>query len=160
VNKEGEIIEVGDFQSVIQRWNSKKEKINQLFQGKIIQNIINKTEDILLSSKTISHNLNTNILWAFLLRGVTGKYENGECRKKLSINLGSRKFEVVNKMSFSENLQATTYKVLQDIFEINGSAKIISSEYNLYKENNMIENAKIDIFRPENKFTIYITKLV
>ena len=92
VNKEGEIIEVGDFQSVIQRWNSKKEKINQLFQGKIIQNIINKTEDILLSSKTISHNLNTNILWAFLLRGVTGKYENGESRKKLSINLGDRKF--------------------------------------------------------------------
>ena len=63
-------------------------------------------------------------------------------------------------MSFSENLQATTYKVLQDIFEINDSAKIISSEYNLYKENNMIENAKIDIFKPENKFTIYITKLV
>jgi len=117
VNKEGEVIEVGDFQSILQRWNSKKEKINQLFQGKIIQNIINKTEDILLSSKTISHNLNTNILWAFLLRGVTGKYENGECRKKLSVNLGSRKFEIVNKMSFSENLQATTYKVLQDIFE-------------------------------------------
>jgi len=160
VNKEGEVIEVGDFQSILQRWNSKKEKINQFFQGKIIQNIINKTEDILLSSKTISHNLNTNILWAFLLRGVTGKYENGECRKKLSVNLGGRKFEVVNKMSFSENLQATTYKVLQDIFEINDSAKIISSEYNLYKENNIIENAKIDIFRPENKFTIYITKLV
>lgn len=160
VNKEGEIIEIDDFQSVIQRWNLKKEKINQLFQGKIIQNIINKTEDILLSSKTISHNLNTNILWAFLLRGVIGKYENGECRKKLSINLGSRKFEVVNKMSFSENLQATTYKVLQDIFEINDSAQIISSEYTLYKENNMIENAKINIFIPENKFTIYITKLV
>ena len=160
MNKEGEIIEVNDFQSILQRWNSKKEKINQFFQGKIIQNIINKTEDILLSSKTISHNLNTNILWAFLLRGVTGKYENGECRKKLSINLGDRKFEVINKMSFSENLQATTYKVLQDIFEINDSAQIISSEYNLYKENNIIENAKIDIFRPENKFTIYITKLV
>ena len=63
-------------------------------------------------------------------------------------------------MSFSENLQATTYKVLQDIFEINDSAQIISSEYTLYKENNMIENAKIDIFIPENKFTIYITKLV
>ena len=63
-------------------------------------------------------------------------------------------------MSFSENLQATTYKVLQDIFEINDSAQIISSEYTLYKGNNMIENAKIDIFIPENKFTIYITKLV
>ena len=63
-------------------------------------------------------------------------------------------------MLFSENLQATTYKVLQDIFEINDSAQIISSEYTLYKENNMIENAKIDIFIPENKFTIYITKLV
>ena len=63
-------------------------------------------------------------------------------------------------MSFSENLQAMTYKVLQDIFEINDSAKIISSEYTIYKENNIIEKAKIDIFRPENKFTIYITKLV
>ncbi|KMQ67953.1 hypothetical protein ACM39_11510 [Chryseobacterium sp. FH2] len=159
VNEKGLIQKADKIHSLRQNWNIKKPDLYEFFPKELGAEMLTKTGEKLSNSEDLGFIFNLNPLWALLFRGITGKYENGKCEKKINFIDGHSRFSVINRMikKDTESLK-NTYDIEQKIYEEDTPEEIKAEVLYKLDMKNILQYAKISFYDMPEHLNLTITK--
>jgi|GEM_PF-3112182 len=156
VNKKGLVEKINQIYTLRKKWKQRKPDLQELFEGEIGGKLIEQVDYKICNSDILSDYLNSNILWALLLRGRMGNYEDGICKKY--IKLLNELCIVKNVMLKNEDVNSKYYYISQEIRKKNNSDFQMNVKYKQDIEYGMLEEAEVDLHSATAIINITIKK--
>ncbi|MEN4761945.1 LysM domain-containing protein [Chryseobacterium sp. C39-AII1] len=156
VNKKGLVEKINQIYTLRKKWKQRKPDLQELFEGEIGGKLIEQVGYKICNSDILSDYLNSNILWALLLRGRMGNYEDGICKKY--IKLLNELCIVKNVMLKNEDVNSKYYYISQEIRKKDNSNFQMNVKYKQDIEYGMLEEAEVDLHSATEIINITIKK--
>ncbi len=156
VNKKGLVEKINQIYTLRKKWKQRKPDLQELFEGEIGGKLIEQVDYKICNSDILSDYLNSNILWALLLRGRMGNYEDGICKKY--IKLLNELCIVKNVILKHEDVNSKYYYISQEIRKKDNSDFQMNVKYKQDIEYGMLEEAEVDLHSATEIINITIKK--
>ncbi|SEN01160.1 hypothetical protein SAMN05421856_11168 [Chryseobacterium taichungense] len=158
IDEKGCIRKIDEVFLVRKKWNNKKADLHEFFPREFGKKMLDDVEENLHAPERLVSTLNLSIVWTFLFRAITGKYENGKCEKEINLIDQYSKFPVLNIMEKKIIGDGKTFQIRQEIFERNSDEMKAKGFYILNTKSNILLNAEINLFNMPEHLILKITK--
>jgi len=158
IDEKGCIRKIDEIFLVRKKWNDKKADLHEFFPREFGKKILDDVEENLHAPERLVDTLNLSIVWTFLFRAITGKYENGKCEKEINFIDQYSKFSAVNIMKEKAGNNCNTFEIRQKIFEHNSEEMKAKAFYILNTKSNILLQAEINLFNMPEDLILKITK--
>lgn len=158
VNKKGLVEKINRIYDFRKKFKRNKSELEEFFEGEVGAKLIEQISYEVSDSITLSKYLNSNILWAILLRGRVGNYKDGICEKEMRLLNDHELFPVKNMMQKNVEIGSKYYYISQEIRKKEGFDFQLNVQYKQDIEHDMLEEAEIDLHNGSENIHITIKK--